>query len=100
MEKLATSLEVIARAARPKRSLETCFADGKILRSALLSLSRDEKKQVFATYLLRHNVRDFGLAHINELLKRLDVEKKDHTFRLAKMNWRANARHIWCEAGV
>jgi tRNA(Ile)-lysidine synthase len=94
---LAQSLDLIANSVKKKASLEKCFTkEGKIIRSALLCLDLEQRKQVFAIYLQRQNVKDYGLSHINELVKRLDVEKKDLTFKLAKMDWNANARHIWC----
>lgn len=96
---LAQSLNLLAQAVSKSDSLEHCFdVDGKIIRSELLSLSLEEKKRVFALYLRRQNVKDYGLSHINELVKRLDVERKELTFTLAQKNWLANARHIWCES--
>ncbi len=95
---MAKSLQLVAQAVSKKDSLELCFsADGKIIRSELLCLSLEDKKRVFAMYLQRKKVKDFGLSHVNELVKRLDVERKELTFKLAKKNWLANARHIWCE---
>lgn len=95
---LASSLNVIANAASKSASLLHCFSpDGKLIRSELLSLSLEEKKRVLAMYLKQKNVKNYGLSHVNELVKRLDVEKKELTFSLAQKNWLANARHIWCE---
>lgn len=95
---LAQSLSVIAQSVSKRELFSQCFTDdGKINRPELLSLTRDEKKQVFALYLKRKNVKNYGLSHVNELVKRLDVERNELTFKLAKKNWLANARHIWCE---
>lgn len=95
---LANSLSLIANALPIANSLAHCFsADGKILRSELLTLSTEDKKRTFALYLKQQKVLNYGLSHINELAKRLDVEQKELTFKMLKKNWLANASHIWCE---
>lgn len=95
---LANSLQLIASALPNNSSLVNCFdSNGRILRSELLSLNLEDKKRVFAIYLKRQNVKNYGLSHVNELVKRLDVEQKELTFKMAQKNWLANARHIWCE---
>ena len=95
---LANSLQLIASAMPKNNSLARCFdSEGRILRSELLSLDLEDKKRVFAIYLQRQKVKNYGLSHVNELVKRLDVEQKELTFKLAQKNWLANARHIWCE---
>lgn len=95
---IANSLNLIAYSVAKSELFSQCFTDdGKIIRSELLSLSLEEKKRVFALYLKRKNVKNYGLSHVNELVKRLDVERNELTFKLAQKNWLANARHIWCE---
>lgn len=95
---MANSLHLLAQGLVGQNDLKQCFsADGKIIRSELLSLSLEDRKRVFALYLRQQNVKDYGLSHVNELVKRLDVERKELRFKLAQKNWLANARHIWCE---
>lgn len=95
---LANSLQLISTSLPNNSSLAACFdSNGRILRSELLSLSLEDKKRVFAIYLKQQNVKNYGLSHVNELVKRLDVEQKELTFKMAQKNWLANARHIWCE---
>lgn len=95
---LANSLNLIAYSVAKTELFSQCFTDdNKIIRSELLSLSLEEKKRVFALYLKKKNVKNYGLSHVNELVKRLDVERNELTFKLAQKNWLANARHIWCE---
>jgi hypothetical protein len=60
-------------------------------------LTPSDKRRVLGAYLDQSGLRDYGLSHINELIKRLDVEQKVLTFRLLKKIWLANAKHIWCE---
>lgn len=95
---LANSLHLLANSLQPEESMTRCFSsEGHILRPELLTLSLEDKKRVFAIYLKKQKVLNYGLSHVNELVKRLDVERKELTFKLAQKNWLANARHIWCE---
>lgn len=95
---LAQSLQLLSEAQNVGARFDRCFTnDGRLVRSELLALSSEEKKQVFAIYLQKQQVENYGLSHVQELVKRLDVERKDLTFRLVNRNWHANARHIWCE---
>jgi tRNA(Ile)-lysidine synthase len=97
-ERLEQSLQNIADLAIRPRSLKSCFDGEKLLRSEFMLLDLADKRRVLGDYLRRHIGRDFGLSHINELIKRLDVEQNELTFKVLKKNWRANARHIWCES--
>jgi len=78
-------------------SLAKCYENSKILRQEFHLLSPSDKRRVLGAYLQQSGFQDYGLSHINELIKRLDVERKDLTFRLLKKIWLANAKHIWCE---
>lgn len=91
------SLQSLADLIADSGNLEAYFDGEKISRTLFLQLSLTDKRRVLAFYLRRKECKDFGLSHINELIKRLDVEQKDLTFSLLKKNWLANARHIWCE---
>lgn len=97
IESVNRSFESIAESLSVESNYEHCYDDKGLLRSEFISLSSGEKKQVVAKFLRSRGLQDYSLSHVNELIKRLDVEKKDLTFRLLKRNWRANARHIWCE---
>jgi tRNA(Ile)-lysidine synthase len=93
------SLSLCLEALQTVPSLAFCFDDKmQVLRSEYTGLSSAEKKRVWAQYLKQIGVKNYGLSHINELVKRLDVEQKDLTFILLKKRWLANARHIWCES--
>ncbi len=95
---LQQSTELILAAIQKVPSLDYCFDQQGLLRSEYLSLTLSDKRRVWALYLKRLGLQNYGLSHINELVKRLDVEQKDLTFRLLKKRWLANARHIWCES--
>jgi tRNA(Ile)-lysidine synthase len=97
-DRLEQSLQNIADLAVRPRNLKSCFEGDKILRSEFILLDLTDKRRVLGDYLRRYIGRDFGLSHINELIKRLDVEQNELTFKVLKKNWRANARHIWCES--
>ena len=59
--------------------------------SELLPLSEPQKKQVLATYMRGQGLKNYGVSHINEILKRLDTEEKSHTFRLLGRCWKVDA---------
>lgn len=94
---LQQSIELILDATESAPSLDFCFDQGKLLRSEYVGLPLADKRRAWALYLKQMGAQNYGLSHINELVKRLDVEQKDLTFRLLKKRWLANARHIWCE---
>ncbi len=99
VECLQQSLELCLEALEQVPSLQACFDQNqRVLRSEYTGLSSSEKKRLWAQYLKQVGVENYGLSHINELVKRLDVEQKDLTFILLKKRWLANARHIWCES--
>jgi tRNA(Ile)-lysidine synthase len=98
LQRFEKSLNSILEATQSVPSLDFCFDKNRLLRSEYLGLSSSDKRRVWATYLKSQGFKNYGLSHINELIKRLDVEQKDLTFSLLKKRWLANARHIWCES--
>lgn len=91
------SLETILQSLEVVPSLDFCFEEGRLLRSEYIGLAHSDQRRVLALYLKRSGLKNYGLSHVRELVKRLDVEQKDLTFSLLKKRWLANARHIWCE---
>ena len=61
--------------------------DSKIDHRIFLELSRSEKSRVLARYLRICHIPGYGKSHINEILKRLDSLKKNHTFSLLGCVW-------------
>jgi tRNA(Ile)-lysidine synthase len=68
-----------------------CINDNHVNLSELLSLNESTKKQVIATYMKGQGLKNYGLAHVNEVLKRLDTEKKHLTFTLLGHSWIVDA---------
>lgn len=95
---LQQSIGLLLASVQKVPSLDHCFDQQGLLRSEYLALTLTDKRRAWALYLKRLGLQNYGLSHINELVKRLDVEQKDLTFRLLKKRWLANARHIWCES--
>jgi tRNA(Ile)-lysidine synthase len=92
-QSLASFVETFDSAPAPTN----CIENFKIARQKFIVLTPSDKRRVLGAYLDQSGFKDYGLSHINELIKRLDVEQKDLTFRLLKKIWLANAKHIWCE---
>jgi tRNA(Ile)-lysidine synthase len=95
--KMAQSLVNLVEALDSVPAPVNCIENFKIVRQKFLVLTPSDKRRVLGAYLDQSGFKDYGLSHINELIKRLDVEQKDLTFRLLKKIWLANAKHIWCE---
>lgn len=56
-------------------------------RSKLLCLSKEKQLQVFATFLYQKGHRNFKKSQLVELLKRLDSEQNNLTFRVMGLDW-------------
>lgn len=89
------SLESIAQSLTTQSFDTNCIENQRLIRPLFLQLALSDKRRVAAMYFGQCGITNYGLSHINELIKRLDVEQNELTFRLLKKNWRANARHIW-----
>lgn len=86
---LARSLSRIAEALEETEDSLTSFITTKgIKRSALLELSFPRQRAVLAFYMRKKEIKNYGLSHIEELLKHLDRNHKNFTLRLLKKNWR------------
>ena len=59
--------------------------------SELLSMPREQRSQRVASYMKGQGLKNYGLSHVNEVLKRLDREEKSHTFRLLGRSWKVDA---------
>ncbi len=65
--------------------------------SQLLTLSEGEKRQVLATYMKGQGLKNYGVSHINEVLKRLDKEQKSFTFQMLGRCWKVDAGRMSLE---
>ncbi len=97
LSSLARSLDVLINASLPSPSLGSCFQEDQVILSELLCLSRDRQRQVLASYMKARGLKNYGVSHINEILKRLDAEKKTHSFRLLGCLWTVNAGRMSLE---
>ena len=88
---LARSLDILINASQPPDSLKTCFKKDQVILSELLCLNRTRQRQVLASYMKFQGLKNYGSSHINEVLKRLDTEKKTHTFKLLGFLWTVDA---------
>lgn len=94
---LKRSLQTIVQQLDNASSYEACFEGRRLKRQELLSRNLAEQRQIIALFLQKQEITQYGLSHINEALKRLDVIQKDLNFRLLKRIWRVDAEHVWCE---
>lgn len=74
--------------------LEELIIDQAICHPLFLELSREQKKRVLARYMRQLNIKNYGLSHILEIIKRLDTPTKEHNFMLLKHYWTINAEQI------
>ncbi len=91
LSSLARSLDILVNASQPPVSLKACFQEDQVVLSELLGLNRIQQRQVLASYMKFQGLKNYGFSHINEILKRLDTEKKKHTFKLLGSLWDVDA---------
>ena len=88
---LHRSLDLLVSSLGQSEGLDS-FLDGKnLIISQLLCLSLEERRRIVANYMRSQGCRNYGLSHINEVLKRLDREEKSHTFKLLGRCWKVDA---------
>lgn len=88
---MARSLDLLVNSRQDKNRTEMCIQNSELLLSEFLTLNLEEKRQIIATYMKSQGLKNYGLSHINEVLKRLDTEKKNHTFNLLGCCWSVDA---------
>ncbi len=94
-QSLARSLDQLVRQSRQDLArLESLLTNDGVDRSALLILSHVEQRQVLATYLKRHNVKNYSASHVDEVLKRLKSNKKSFDFRVAGRVWQIGPSRV------
>lgn len=91
---LARSLELMIKSTQSGQNdldLSQILSQSSLQLSDLLALDLDARRQVIASYMKGQNLKNYGLSHVNEILKRLDTEQKSHTFRLLGRTWNVDA---------
>ncbi len=91
---LARSLDLLLVVQKKQIQFESCFESRSLVLSEWLCLDSDRRRLVIANYMKSQGLKNYGLSHINELLKRLDTEKKHHTFSLAGGHWTVDAGRL------
>jgi tRNA(Ile)-lysidine synthase len=95
---LARSLDQLAEMAHqtdPK--VAGCWSEEGIHLDLFWGLTVPQQRQVIAAYMRGQGLRDYGLSHIQEVLKRLDTEKKSLTFSLLGRRWKVDAGRMRVE---
>ena len=96
LKSMARSLEILRESAEVDLP-QDLWLDGGISRSVLMTLSRSQQKQVFVIYLRSRGQWHFTHNHLEELIKYLDVSRKEHTFKLAQMQWYFTCERVFAE---
>lgn len=99
VQSLGRSLEILSShqpdtLRQPEENL--LMAEGRLSRTKLLQLSRNEQKAAVAQYFSRLPLRHYGHSHVEEFLKRLDTPQKDFTFAMLSQTWSVSEQ--WVEA--
>ena len=94
VQSLARSLELIADAPIQERDFQELFQQNEVSRIEFQILTKSEQKRLLAQWLLSLKVRNFSVAQLEEVQKRLDNSQKEFTFRVAGLHWSVNAQQI------
>lgn len=78
-------------------ALEACFEGEAFCLAPYWCLNETHKRLVVANYMKSQGLKNYGLSHINEVCKRLDTEKKRHTFLLLGRRWKVDAGRMSVE---
>jgi tRNA(Ile)-lysidine synthase len=95
---LSRSLQQLGEASSAANPALSVICDGRIDHAAFMTLTRDQKEALLASYMRQQNIQGYAASHIREVLKRLDSARTEHNFRLLRRQWYVNAEHIFCEA--
>ncbi len=94
---LARSLELLANSLDQLAHVRKMDFSQGIKRPDFTALSRVEKKQLLASYLLAIGQEQFTHNQLEEIIKHLDKLQNVHTFTLAYCQWQVNAERILAE---
>ena len=74
--------------------LMSCLAEEGVSKREFLKKTPTEKSFVMSEFMKRSGIFDFSHSHIEEFLKRLDREQKNHTFIMLGRRWTVSADWI------
>lgn len=81
VKSMARSLAVIAREGRAPAEASS-KPDVGLRRERMKGISRAAKENLVADYLFRSGFQGYTREHVREIIKRLDIEKESHTFKM------------------
>lgn len=90
-QSLHRSLDLLVRSLDQSEDLDSFVQEDALKIAELLPLNKDERRQIVAAYMKSQGLKNYGLSHVNEVLKHLDREKKHHTFKLLGHCWEVDA---------
>ncbi len=91
---LARSLDLLLQQQVDESWPEGLFFEQGLRRTEFERLSEKGQRRAIAEYLSRLQVKEFSHSQIIEIVKQLDIPKKEHTFNSAQCRWLANAQQI------
>ncbi len=91
LESLNRSLDLLVAAQSQPVNLDSFLDEKGFKLNELWPLDKDQRRQIMAAYMKSQGLRNYGLSHINEALKRLDREEKSHSFKLLGLCWKVDA---------
>jgi len=97
LQNILTEAQVMQHQLKDSRIREFTLEEG-IDRVYFVSLPESEKIRLLAKYLFEKKYHNFGRAHLEEVVKRLDNSQKELNFRVARLNWIVNAAQIKVES--
>ncbi|MCB0421340.1 MAG: tRNA lysidine(34) synthetase TilS [Bdellovibrionales bacterium] len=72
--------------------------ESRIHHPRFLELSRYDQRRVLARFMREQGFAEYGRSHIEEIIKRLDTSKKNHTFILLRRCWQVSPQ--WIEVSL
>ena len=84
---LGRSLDLLVESTKTSLDLSFYLEEGGVNLSLFLELDLATKRRVLAYFMRQKGLKNYGLSHINEVLKQLDREQKRHMFRLLGRDW-------------
>ena len=94
---LSRSLSQVALK-EPEDTYSKLITPQGLKRDILLELSPYHQRGALAHYMRQKKCRDYGLNHINEILKHLDRSEKNFNLRLLKKEWKMSPQFISIES--
>jgi tRNA(Ile)-lysidine synthase len=95
---LSRSLNNIVSNSNPTLELSDYISKKSLILAEWLTLNTEQKRQILASYMKSQGLKNYGLSHINEVIKRLDREEKNHSFKLLGRRWKVDAGRMSLEA--